>query len=402
MNCLMFGLACDQEQFEKYTKDYAAPYSVAHYLFEKKIIEEMEKDFNISHRYIFQSNNRSFSNAIVKSKNKSITKKTDTIYLSYFNMPIIKFFSLFFSTISTILKFRKKHKKDFFIISTINYFPVALATVFLSKLLKYKNIAIFTDWSVGYAYDKTDKGIKNSLRQFYKKAIHILESKYDGYVLFSEPMNELVNPNKKPYCVMEGFFNPDHLDLSETDKYEDFTMVYAGTIIESVGLQNFVKALSLIDNPTIKLKIYGDGDYKKTLMNLSANDNRISFHGFVDHKEIFEIEKAASLMINVRDPNLAYTKYSFPSKTFEYLASGTPFLSSRLQCYPPEYEDHILFIDNNEPETIAKKLTEILSMPKEKLNTFGLSAKSFVLSQKNPLEQSAKIIRFIKEVHNVF
>lgn len=399
MKCLMFGLACDREQFDRYIKEQGNPYSVAHYLFETKMIEEMDKAIDVDHNYIYQSNNHSLRQALVRKKTGQITNKTATTYLNYFNLPIIKFLSIFFSTVCRIIRYNKKNRGDYFVMSTINYFPVAAATTLLSRILKYKNIGIFTDCSVGYAYDKSDsKSVKQKIRQLYKKIVHATESRYDAYVLFSEPMNELVNKKQKPYCVMEGFFNSDSLDLSHKEKDSKFKIVYAGTLLESIGVQNIIQAFAYIESPDVELKIYGGGDYKDKLQQIRPEDDRISFCGFIDHTELFEIEKKASLLVNVRDPNLAYTKYSFPSKTFEYLASGTPFLSTKLLCYPPEYDEHIIFINDNHPQTIAEAINRLICSDKDSLNQFGNAAKEFVLDHKNPTVQVQKVIDFIRKV----
>ena len=396
MRCLMFGLACDQQQFEKYIKQHKNPYSVAHYLFENKMIQQLQEDFVIDHHYILQSGNRSLKKAWIKRKTAQITAKTQTTYLSYLNLPVIKFVSLFFSTVGTLIRYHHKYKNDYFVMSTINYFPVALATTWMSRILGYKNVAVFTDCSVGYAYDKADtKSIRDKLRKIYKKAVHAIEGNYDGYILFSQPMNELVNPHDKPWCVMEGFFNPDDLNLENVKKFKKFTLVYAGTIIESVGLQNLVEAFQYIDDPDIELRIYGEGEYKERLWDLCKNDPRIRLYSFVEHSQLFEIEKAAHLMVNVRDPKLAYTKYSFPSKTFEYLASGTPFLSTKLGCYAAEYDDYVIFIPDNQPQTIAQTVEHLSKMEKSQLEKMGDKAKQFVLTEKIPSEQVKKIVAFV-------
>lgn len=398
MKCLMFGLACDQEQFDDYTKRYKNPYSVAHYLFEKKMVEELEKNYTIDHNYIFQCANRKLSDAWIKGKQKHITEGTITSYLSYLNLPILKFITLFFATLFRIFTYYWKNKGDFFVMSTINYFPIALATILMSHILKFKNVIIFTDCSVGYAYDQSEsKSFKAKIRRAYKKVIHSLENKYDAYILFSPKMNELVNQRKKPHCVMEGFFNADELNMHKVEKFARFTIIYAGTIIESVGLQNLVQALKLVDKHQLELRIYGEGEYKEKLQKLAKNDSRVKFYGFINRSELFSIEKAASLLINVRDPELAYTKYSFPSKTFEYLASGTPFLSTYLECYSEEYRQFIYFIEDNEPITIANKLEEILLKSERERADFGVRAQNFVLNRKNSSIQVKRVVEFLNQ-----
>lgn len=400
MKCLMFGLACDQEQFDKYIERNKSPYSVAHYIFEKKLIEELEKNFQLEHNYILQEKNSSLQKSMIKKKRRKVTEDTYTTYLNYINLPVIKFLTLFISTIIRVLKYNYKNKDEFYVLSTINYFPVAAGLTIITKLLRKKNVIIFTDCSVGYAYDKNSrKSLKILAMRIYKKILNFIENNYDAYILFSEPMNELVNQKKKPYCVMEGFFNSDNISLENVKKYEKFIIMYAGTIIESVGLQNLVKAIQMTDLD-LEVWIYGEGDYKNELMRLCSKDSRIKFFGFIDRKELFELEKKVSLLVNVRDPRLEYTKYSFPSKSFEYMASGTPFLSTRLLCYPKEYDQYIYFISESSVEIIKNKIEEIYYKTVNERETFGENAKRFVLNSKNPKIQTKKVSDFINKEMN--
>lgn len=399
MKCLMFGLSCDKIQFDNYISKNRSPYSVAHYLFETEMIKELEKEYEIYHNYILQKKIESLKNSIHFSKEKKITSKTNTCYLGFINLPIIKFFSMFFVTFFRTLSFGLKNRNNFFVLSTINYFPVALGTQLATRILNKKNIIIFTDCSVGYAYDNNNGNIlKKALLKIYKSLIASIEQKYDAYIFFSKPMNDLINKKNKPYVVMEGFFNSDNLDLADVEKFEKFTILYAGTINNTIGLDNLLDAIQLI-NDDLDVLIYGEGDYKKDLVKKYKDDKRIKFFDFVSHKEIFQLEKKVSLLINTRDPNLDYTKYSFPSKTFEYMASGTPFLSTKLECYTEEYNEYVYFIDDNKPITIANKVNEILYLDKTIRDSFGAEAKKFILNNKTASHQVNKIINFInKEV----
>ena len=398
MNCLMFGLACSQQQFEEYISKTGNPYSVAHYLFETEFIKEFQKHFHINHTYILQIPNYSIKKSLIKSYSDKVTSETDTLQLGYINFPGIKFLTLFISTCLRIKKY-KKTKKNFFILSTINYFPVALATWLMSRIYKIKNIVIFTDCSVGYAYDKSDLHIFSKIiRQIYKKIISFLENHYDSYILFSEQMNEIVNKQQKHFCVMEGFFNPYGLDLSIEEKFEKKILLYAGSLIENFGIEKIIKAFNKINDPEYELWIAGDGPYRQELQKLSTNNSNIKFLGYVEHKELFRIEKKAFIVINARDPKLPYTKYSFPSKTFEYLASGTPFISTHLLCYPPEYEEHIFFIDSNSSDQIVRKIQEIQEFDADTLQSIGLNNRKFILDEKNSYIQVNKIVQFLNSL----
>lgn len=399
MKCLMFGLACGKERFDRYVREHNSPFSVAHYIFEKSFIDELEETYPVYHNYIYQSGNTSLKAAKVRSEEENITEKTKTRTLGFLNLPLIKFVSLFFSTCRRIKQFHKENGDGFFILSSINYFPVALAARRMSRKYGVKNVIIFTDCSVGYGYDQTSGNkLKDLARKKYKSIIHSMEKDYDAYVLFSEPMNELVNPMNKPFCVMEGFFDPSGLDLTPCAKNEKFVVLYGGSILESFSIQNIVRAVKQINDERVELWIAGDGPYLDELKKLAGDDKRIKFLGFVSRNTLFEYEKQASLLINARNPMDAYTKYSFPSKTFEYLASGTPFASTKLGCYTDEYNGKLMLLENNQPETVAEAIRSALSMDRDELEAFGKESKEFVMTRKRPDVQTAKVIEFLNEI----
>lgn len=393
----MFGLACDQNQFEKYICEHKNPYSVAQFLFETELINLLEKRYEIYHNYIFQSNLKKNEGRKITSQMAYITDKTKTTWLNYSNGKIIRFFSLFLSTMIRIRKY-KKSDKDFFILSSINYLPVAMATQIMASIYKIKNIIIFTDCSESFAYDGEIKLHRRILKKIYKKLVKITEHNYDGYINFSPAMDELVNPYQKPSLVMEGFLNSHLLDFKNVKKYSKFVVLFAGSLLPSMGIQNLITAFKSIQNMKVELWIAGSGSGKKELLQLASGDERIHFLGFLGRKELFEMEKKASLLVNTRNPEDLFTKYSFPSKTFEYLASGTLFLSTRLECYSEEYSNYIVFIKDNKPETIKEKMEEIISWSEERRLEFGKKARTFVCKEKNSSSQGKKILEFLDSI----
>ncbi len=393
----MFGLACDRKQFEKYVCEHENPYSVAQFLFETELISVLERKYKIYHNYIFQSKIKKYKKSKVKPQTGYITSKTQTTWLNYFNGKIIRFFSLFLSTLLRIRKIKRYDKEEFFILSSINYLPVALATQIMSNIYGMKNIIIFTDCSESFAYDGENKLCRKILKKVYKKLVKLTEYNYDGYINFSPAMDELVNPFRRPSLVMEGFLNSNSLSFEETEKYNKFIVLFAGSLLPSMGIQNLITAFKGIHRSDVELWIAGNGVGKNELIQLASGDERIVFLGFLNRNELFEIEKKAALLVNTRNPKDLFTKYSFPSKTFEYLASSTPFLSTKLECYPEEYKEYIIFINDNKPETIKEKLEEIMAWDEEKRLAFGKKAQSFVWLEKNSDNQGKRILKFIEE-----
>jgi glycosyltransferase involved in cell wall biosynthesis len=111
---------------------------------------------------------------------------------------------------------------------------------------------------------------------------------------------------------------------------------------------------------------------------------------------VLRAEEKAWLLVNPRPADAEFTKYSFPSKNMEYLASGTPVLTTRLPGMPDEYYDHVLTIDGSSAEDVTTGLRDALALGPDELHRRGVRGKEFVLDQKNNVVQSRRIIEFAK------
>ena len=174
--------------------------------------------------------------------------------------------------------------------------------------------------------------------------------------------------------------------------------MHAGSLHGNTGIEELIEAFEQIPNDRVQLWFFGSGAMDAYIINKAKENNRIRHMGFVDPKTLFEYEKQATLLVNVRDPRAEYTKYSFPSKTFEYMASGTPFLTTDLPGIPHEYKPHILTIPNNHVEEVKKGLEYALSLSEQERSELGLRARAFVLHNKNKQIQSKKIADFLSSL----
>lgn len=103
------------------------------------------------------------------------------------------------------------------------------------------------------------------------------------------------------------------------------------------------------------------------------------------------------MLINIRDSKEEYTKYSFPSKTIEYMASGTPLLTTELLGIPTEYYDYVYTLDDETEKGLSDKLKEILSISDNDLAIQGKKAMDFILNEKNSKIQGKKIAEFLNK-----
>lgn len=234
---------------------------------------------------------------------------------------------------------------------------------------------------------------------FSKKMANFVISHCTGYVLLTEAMNDYLNKKGKPYVILEG-----HADITMADRVpamEKKTVprvcFYAGGVSKQYGLGNLVDGFRKADIPNALLHIYGPGDYVEELQEIAEQDPRVFYGGMLLNTQIVEKEQEATLLINPRPTDEEYVKYSFPSKTMEYMASGTPVLTTVLPGMPREYHPYVYLLEDETADGIAVKLQDVLANSDETLFHKGEEARKFVLEQKNNVIQARKILEMLRK-----
>ena len=236
--------------------------------------------------------------------------------------------------------------------------------------------------------------------QFSKKIANFVIRHCTGYVLLTEAMNGYLNKAGKPYVILEG-----HSDITMRERIPDMDKktspricFYAGGVSRQYGLANLVEGFRAAELENAQLHIYGPGDYVKELQEIAREDDRVFYGGMLLNTEIVDKEQEAALLVNPRPTGKEYVKYSFPSKTMEYMASGTPVLTTVLPGMPKEYHPYVYLLEDESAEGITKKLKEVLAQSDEALFQKGCEARRFVLEEKNNVIQAKKILDLLEEV----
>lgn len=219
------------------------------------------------------------------------------------------------------------------------------------------------------------------------------------YVFLSAPMNERLNTAEKPYVVLEG-----HADIQmrqvvsaiESKRIPRVCM-YAGGIKKEYGIAMLVEGFRKAKLSNAQLHIYGGGSYAPELAQLAEEDESVFFGGEVLNSEIVEKELEATLLINPRPTHEEFVRYSFPSKNMEYMASGTPVLTTVLPGMPKDYYPYVYLLEEETADGIARKLKELFALSDEALFEKGKAAKEFILTTRSNVVQAAKIIEMLKK-----
>lgn len=220
----------------------------------------------------------------------------------------------------------------------------------------------------------------------------------DGFVLLSQYMREKLPIFNKPWIQMEGIYNQSREPSYTIEKFSEKIVLYTGALESRYGINDLVDAFRMINNPNLKLFLCGPGSSVEYIKNISQIDNRIYYLGILEYSNVLELQQKVSLLVNPRHSSDEYTKYSFPSKTMEYLASGTPTLMCKLKCIPREYDSFLYYFNDESVSGMASRIAEILTKPERELKERGFLGRQFVLNNKNPFYQAGRIIDFINSI----
>ncbi len=326
---------------------------------------------------------RKISKKIFWKEKRMVENGVEYQYITFFNIKILRQVCTFFGTIIKVLGELRNKKEKIFICDILNT-TIASTTLILSKIFHFQCIAIVTDLP-------RDIGGKRSIS---RKINEYLQNKYDGYILLTEEMNNVVNRKNKKYVVIEGTVNKKEDLTQPAQKYENKVCIYAGGLYQKYGVLALIKAFQKMEGDE-ELHLYGSGeleDYIKTIQS-----ERIKFFGVVANEIVVQEEKKSTLLINPRFTNEDYTEYSFPSKNMEYMSTGTPVLTTNLPGMPNEYKEYVYLFEEENVDGFFEKLKEVLGKDKKALELQGNKAKDFVYNYKNNQVQTQKIIKMIEE-----
>lgn len=289
-----------------------------------------------------------------------------------------------------------KDIKDKVVLMYSIYPPYTEPAVRLCKKYGCHLSAVITDLPE-YMYSwKNMKGIRGWYSKRLSEKMMNLQGKCDSYILFTKPMAAKMGIQDKPYMVSEGFCDASIFDdIPNQEKYPRKTIVYGGNLSRLYGIQNLVKGFMQTDLDA-ELHLYGAGGDAAFIEECAKQDSRIKFFGRVDRKTLLVALKKAHLLVVNKPTADDYSNYSFSSKILEYMASGTPLLTTKVGGMPEEYWKHCYFIIDETCDGIAQAIKSVMEKSAEKLRNKSVKAREFAIEQKNCFTMVKEITYFLK------
>ncbi len=258
---------------------------------------------------------------------------------------------------------------------------------------RHKITLIVPDLPKCYDYSSSSR-IRKLLRKYNNRSIDKCLPRIDRFVCLTEQMRDALEIGNRPCMIMEGIYAGAGEGTRRTDSNKKI-IFYGGSLSERFGIPILVEAFTYLLNDTYELWICGGGNYKAEIEKAVARDKRIRFFGYVSKEEAMNLQLQATVLVNPRQNMGEYTKYSFPSKMMDYLASGIPLVAYKLDGVPKEYDAFINYVEGNTPLQMAQVLDEILRDTSKKYDDKARLAATFIKEQKSAKAQMEKLLDFI-------
>lgn len=334
-----------------------------------------------------------YRQVLIKSFAFSHISGSKDFNVGFINLPFYKIISRYYSA-KRYLKGWISSEEEIIVIYAIHT-PFILAAIEAKKANPSLKICLVVPDLPEFMGGR-ETTISKFLKSIEKKILHNALKKIDGFVVLSKFMVEPLQIGNRPWICIEGIYSEtDNISIRGKNTLKR-SIFYSGTLAAEYGILDLLGAFEDFSNPDYELWICGDGNTKEEIINRSVKDKRIKFYGQLPREKVLILQRDATILVNPRTPEGEFTKYSFPSKTMEYLASGTPTIIHKLPGMPEEYFEHCFVTDSGDLKGLKEMIFYVSDKTDEELSTFGNRARTFILENKTAKQQGEKLISMLK------
>lgn len=278
--------------------------------------------------------------------------------------------------------------------------PHGLATLLAARFIRARAFALIADLWV--------PGQDHTLASLLRKVDFWLQTKslslFDGLVVLTRNIAHDFAPGV-PFICVDGAVSRQLLELLARipeiplqDGEQTYTLMYSGGLLEFKGIDLLLDAFTRLTGPRYRLLITGKGPLQERVEQAAKADPRISYKGYLtSHSEVLMLYREATLLINPQRSNLPTSRYTFPSKLIEYMATGRPVITTCTAGVEEEYGNFVFLLRDETPEGLANLVSQVTSMSAADRLALGQSARQYVLEHKTWEVQGQRIAQFIRQ-----
>jgi len=236
-------------------------------------------------------------------------------------------------------------------------------------------------------------GLSKMVFQLFARLSYRIVNRADSVVAITEAMLGMFSSRLKK-VVVEGIADSAYIALPVSTVRKPY-FLYSGTLDRRYGIRKLLDAFVAAKIDNYELYICGDGDDRANVELVAQSCPQVKYKGQLDRDAVLQLQRQAALLINPRDNESAFTKYSFPSKIIEYMSSGVPVMMYALDGIPPEYY-RFCYLVSPGADGLKEMLVKVAAVDVNEFVEMGRLAKLFISNHKMPGTQVAKVLDAIK------
>jgi glycosyltransferase involved in cell wall biosynthesis len=269
--------------------------------------------------------------------------------------------------------------------------PMALAALVSARLAGAKAVAIVADFP--HNLSMNFRGVRGLLQRLDVWLEKTSLGRFDAVVSLTRFIAEDFAQSRPSVVIEWGVAaSPRTANFEEGPERVCF---FSGGLTEVNGIELLLAAFRRTSNPAYRLFVLGRGPCEDLVKAAALADQRIRFFGHRPNEEVLRLQQEATVLINPRPTGQAINRYTFPSKLLEYMASGTPTITTALAGIPSEYLKFLHVLPTDAPEVLASVIETVCQQPAADRRAFGQRAKDFVFRHKTWERQSARLAAFL-------
>lgn len=331
----------------------------------------------------------------VKKERIAIYNTTEYSKIPFINLFIIKHIT---QILSVYLALRRipKNRKNTVIMDYNPYMELSIPTLLYAKIYQFKTVCIVADIPV--TIPDSYNFVRKLLRRIEINCYYHFIAKYDALIVLNKNVITQFAAGKS-YYLMDGGVSEDEIKeasiLPAEEHYND-QILYTGALEPYNGIRELIQGFLQVDRH-LTLIICGEGTLSSYVENEVEHCDRIIFKGKIPHAEATMLQRSCGLLISTRPTDAFALKLTFPSKLIEYMLSGTPILTTRLNGLGEIYEDKLFFC-GQKPNEIASGISNFYKLPIEMRYERAIRARTYVENEKTYSFHVNGIVKLMKEI----
>jgi glycosyltransferase involved in cell wall biosynthesis len=228
--------------------------------------------------------------------------------------------------------------------------------------------------------------------------------RFDGLVVVSDEIAKDFGRPGQPTLRLEGGVSPMVLEMSNRGaggrRPPDgrFVAVVAGSLEEANGVSLILEAFRRLPGEEWQLVIAGAGPLEGRVCEAASRDSRIRYTGLLDHAGVLALYSEADVLLNVRLTTAISTRYFFPSKLLEYLATGVPVITTDVGTVRERFGIFVTILDDETPDGLAKAIADLRGQPTALRHEWALKAREIVEKEFTWKVQGLRVAEFVRKV----